>query len=347
MMGKEHKLKQGISKEKLEQLRQATGGGPVLILTHDNPDPDALASGMAFAFLLKKAWGIRSRLVYSGVVERAENVAMLKLLTPDWKQGSHPMDYTPFSAIALVDTQPGAGNNSLPPEILPHIVLDHHLPRREGLTSVAFVDVRPEIGATVSLVYDYLEGAGQRPDSGLATAMFYGVKTDTRGLSRGASRLDKDVYIKLLNRLDRSLLQKIEQAGLSREYFQAFSQGLGAATVYGSSVFAFLGKMSRPDLAAELADLLIRLENARACLCLGQHGDILNISLRTKRQKKDAGVLIQALVPPPGMAGGHGAMAGGQMQIGGENIDALVGEIRERFLKLMEEEEGGVPLLEN
>jgi nanoRNase/pAp phosphatase (c-di-AMP/oligoRNAs hydrolase) len=336
---------QEIGEEQLARLAAAAGEGPVLIMTHDNPDPDALASGKALAYLLQDALGISSRLVYCGVVERAENAVMLNLVTPEWQQQTPPLPFGTYSTVALVDTQPGAGNNGLPVEITPGIVIDHHLPRRQGLASVPFVDVRPEIGATVSLVFQYLEAAGLEPDPALATAMFYGLKTDTRGLSRGASHLDETIYLKLLNRLDRQSLRQIEQAGLSRDYFRAFSHGLRAARVYGHSVFAFLGEMSRPDLAAELSDLLIRLEDSEAALCLGHHGGMLYISLRTRRHLTDAGELIQTLVPPPGMAGGHGGMAGGQLPITGGSIEMLVNDVRKRFLAVQGESGEGTPLV--
>ena len=182
----------------IAKLRATAGPGPVLILTHDNPDPDALASGMALSTLLKAAWNIPSRLVYSGLVARAENQAVLKHLTPDWEHVDALTGLEQYSALALVDTQPTAGNNRLPPEIVPSIVIDHHYPLREALNAVPYVDVRPEAAATVTLLFAYLQAAGIRPDPALATAMFYGLHTDTRGLSRGASPADEAVYIELL-----------------------------------------------------------------------------------------------------------------------------------------------------
>jgi len=329
---------------RLAQLKATAGTGPVLILTHDNPDPDALASGKAFATLLKSAWNIPSRLLYSGFVQRAENRALLNLLTPEWEHSDVLTRLDQYSALALIDTQAGAGNNRLPTTHFPQIVIDHHHPLREKMGMVPYADVRPEIGATVTLLDQYLETAGIVPDSDLATAMFYALKTDTRGLSRGASSTDKIVYFKLLRKIDHSKLSQIEQAGLSQTYFRAFSRGLLAARVYARSVVVDLGMMHRPDLAAEMADVLIRLDKAQAVLCLGLHEKILHLSIRTEPMGQDAGLLVQKVIVPPGKAGGHGTMAGGQVPLARQEVNHLVNEIVRRFLKVMKEKSGGQPL---
>lgn len=326
-----------IDRDRLERLRIIAGTGPVLVLTHDNPDPDALAAGKAFATLLKSAWNIPSRLLYSGLVLRAENRALLKLLTPEWEHSDTLVALDQYSAIALLDTQPRAGNNRLPIDHIPQIVIDHHHPLRKTPNKVPYIDVQPEIGATVTLLYQYMEAVAVVPDSDLATAMFYGLKTDTRSLSRGISQQDIYVYLKLLSQIDHNKLIQIEQAGLSQAYFRAFSRGLQAAQVYHHSIVADLGTMDRPDLAAEMADILIRLEQARAVLCLGIHEQTLYLSVRTEPLGQDAGLLVQQVIVPPGKAGGHGMMAGGQVQLAGQDVMYLVNEIISRFLTLMQE----------
>lgn len=326
-----------INQNRLAQLRTIAGTGPVLILTHDNPDPDALASGKAFATLLESAWNIPSRLLYSGLVQRPENRAMLNLLTPEWAQSDVLPELDQFSALAMIDTQPGAGNNRLPPTHIPQIVIDHHHPVRETMRLVPFDDIQPEIGATATLMDQYLEAARVVPDADLATAMFYALKTDTRGLSRGASLTDEVVYLKLLGQIDHNKLIQIEQAGLPQTYFRAFSDGLQAARVYTQSVVADLRAMHRPDLAAEMADLLIRLDGARAVLCLGVHEQILHLSIRTKPMGQDAGLLVQQVIVSPGKAGGHGTMAGGQLPLVGQEINHVVDVIVGRFLNVMGE----------
>lgn len=334
-----------IDQEHLERFRSAAGEGPVLISAHDSPDPDALASGRALAQLLLEVWGIESKLIYSGLVARAENRAMLSKLVPEWENCEEIYEVQKYSGVILVDSQPGAGNNSLPEGYVPQIVIDHHHPLRDALEEVTYSDVRPDVGSTVSMVYQYLETAGVVPDSVLATAMFYGLQTDTNGLARGATPTDERVYMKLLSWLDRGKLNEVVQAGLPRVYFRAFYKGLHAASLHGSCVVANLGKMHRSDLAAELADILIRLKNSQAVLCQGIYDGFLNISLRVTPTVQDAGLLIQKVIVPPGRAGGHGTIAGGQVPLDGSAHEVVENEVVNRFLRAMGESQEGERLV--
>ena len=319
----------------------------MLILTHANPDPDALASGAGLATLLERAWGIPSHLGYSGLITRAENKAMLNLLTPAWMPVEQLGNLEAYPALALVDTQPGAGNESLfaGSSNLPCIVIDHHLPVREGLEGVAYLDIRAGVGATVSMVYQHLEAAGVQPDVRLATAIFYGIQSDTQGLSRGGWPVDQDTYFKLLSSIDRDLLALVENAVLPREDFHAFNRGLEAAKIFGSVVIANLGPLHRPDFLAEMADMLIRLEHIRAVLCMGVYAEILYLSLRTVAGEGEAGALIQKTVSSIGKAGGHGTVAGGQIRLLEREVDEVTAEVQQRFLEVMEEKTPGESLL--
>lgn len=334
-----------VSSTELDNLRVTASPGPVLILTHDNPDPDSLASGKALATLLRQAWDIPSLLVYSGLVLRSENRMMLRRLTPEWEHREVLPSLKDFSAVALVDTQPGAGNNRLVDLDMPLIVFDHHNPIRENMDAVRFAALNPKMGSTTTLLYLYLEAAGIEPDSALSTAMFYGVKSDTLSLSRGTSEADEVVYLKLLARIDRDELIRIEQAGLPREYYRAFTRSLQSSKIYGSVIIARLGKLNRPDFGAEVADLLIRLDGTQAVLTLGEHNDILQISVRTRLMGKDAGLLIQQIVRPLGTGGGHGSVAGGQVPLTNEPLEQVMQDIEDRLLNLMGESRPGEPLL--
>lgn len=334
-----------VTEAQLMKLRDQIAPGPVLVLTHNNPDPDALSSGKALAYLFKTAWGIPSRLAYSGLVARAENKAMLRLLTPEWEHIDTLDNLDQYSAIVLIDTQPGAGNNRFPENYSPSVVIDHHHPIRDGLEQIPFVDIRPDIGATVSIVFQYLEAMNLSIDPDLATAIFYGVRTDTRALSRDSSLADQYAYFKLLSVLDHKKLAQVEQAGLPREYFQAFSKGLLSTKVYEKVLVTYQGEMHRPDFSAEMADLLIRHEDKLAVLCMGVHDRVLYLSMRTSSDELDAGNLIQQLVTSPAKAGGHGKSAGGQVPLGLQTAEQLAADVEKNFLQVMGEKEEWEPLL--
>jgi nanoRNase/pAp phosphatase (c-di-AMP/oligoRNAs hydrolase) len=189
-----------MMQERLERLFEAVRGATsVLILPHNDPDPDAIASALALRHLLAEKLGVEGHVVYRGIIGRAENRALVRYL-------GHPLrrltgtDLRQSAPIALVDTQPGAGNNALPPRSTAAIVFDHH-PWREGTAAATFADVRPNLGATSTILTEYLQAAEIEPAPPLATALFYGVKTDTMGLSRAASPADVAAYFYLQPRL--------------------------------------------------------------------------------------------------------------------------------------------------
>jgi nanoRNase/pAp phosphatase (c-di-AMP/oligoRNAs hydrolase) len=341
------RYKNPINRDQLMTLRRALQNGPVLITTHDNPDPDALAAGKAIHQLINGEWGIPTRLIYNGLVGRAENRAMLKLLTPEWVHIDTCEDYSNLSCVVFVDCQPGLRNMVPVNETLPMIVIDHHYPIVEKTKRAVYADVRPKIGSTVTMIYQYLDAAQVSIDPVLATTMFFGLRADTNGLSRGSTLEDGVVYVKLLERLDQQLLLKIESAGLAQEYYQAFYQGMQNARVYGKAIVVYLGEVHRPDLAAELADLLFRYENVHAALCSGVYKQVLHFSIRTGLLDQDAGMLVQNVIFPPGEAGGHGIMAGGQIPLIKEDVEAIVLKLEKRFLESVGESGNSKPLLQD
>jgi nanoRNase/pAp phosphatase (c-di-AMP/oligoRNAs hydrolase) len=304
----------------------------VLILPHNDPDPDAIASALALGRLLEK-YGIKGHLAYRGLIGRAENKALVRYL-------GHPLrhlaaeDLRGGMPIALVDTQPGTGNNALPRGRRATIVFDHH-PIRPESHEAAFAELRPELGATSTLMSQYLEAAGIEPDAALATALFYGIKTDTLGLVRGAQAADVEAYFRLQKQIDVEALIEIERAQVPPEYFRRLDAALHAAEVHGDVVISYVGPMQRPDLAAEMADLLLRLQGVRWTLCMGAYKHDLILAVRSRHPRGGAGHLVQAIVAEQGTAGGHGTMAGGQVPLQGREPGEVAEEMAARALAFL------------
>ncbi|MEZ4864449.1 MAG: DHH family phosphoesterase [Caldilineaceae bacterium] len=315
---------------RLQQLDQFLNGADhLLILPHNNPDPDAIASALALKFLAEQRYALSATIAYQGIVGRAENRALVRYLRYPMKRLT-PADFAKASHLALVDTQPGAGNNPLPPTVTPGLVLDHH-EYRTASDEVAFTDIRPQMGATSSILVEYLRCAELEIAPSLATALFYGVKTDTQGLERKATESDREAFCHLLQFVDLEALFKIERAQLPGDYFRTLAQALRLAKHYDDVMIAFLGEVSYPDLAANIAELLMRHQGTRWVICAGVYKDALYISVRTN-QKRGAGQLIQQVVGKRGRAGGHGSMAGAQVPLAGDNAETLMNGFINDFL---------------
>jgi nanoRNase/pAp phosphatase (c-di-AMP/oligoRNAs hydrolase) len=321
-----------MTQNQLDLLLEAIGGADrVLILPHNDPDPDAIASAVALRHLLAEMLSVEGYIAYKGIIGRAENKALVRYL-------DHPLhtlassDLRQRVPIALVDTQPGVGNNALPHGSSAAIVLDHHT-WHEATATASFADVRPELGATSTILMQYLEHAGIEPPPQLATALFYGIKTDTMGLGRGASPDDVTAYFDLQSRIDVEALVEIEHARVPIEYFERLAGTLQTARMYEGVVISYVGPMSRPDLAAEMADLLMRLEGTRWVICMGAYRDDLILAVRTWNRRGGAGQLAQEIVGDRGTAGGHGTMAGGQVPLGTDIPEALVQQFSKRALQ--------------
>jgi nanoRNase/pAp phosphatase (c-di-AMP/oligoRNAs hydrolase) len=331
--------------ERLEALRAAVAGmQQVLIVPHNDPDPDAIGAALGLRYLLGELAGVESRIVYQGIVGRAENKALVNYLGRPLHQLAAG-DLHPGQAVALVDTQPGTGNNPLPPGLAPAIVFDHH-PPREATAAVPFLELRPEVGAVSTILVEYLRAAGLELPRPLATALFYGIKTDTLGLVRRTSAADVEAYFFLQPQIDVEALGRIEAAQVSPEYFRRLDAALHAARVYGQAVISYAGPMPRPDLAAELADLLLRLEGVQWAICSGAYEDLLILAVRSRHPRGGAGNMVQAIVGEGGTAGGHDMMAGGQIPLGGRSPRAVACTVRRRALaELGEQDSEGRRLL--
>jgi nanoRNase/pAp phosphatase (c-di-AMP/oligoRNAs hydrolase) len=224
-----------MTQERLDDLYDvARRAGRLLILTHNNPDPDAIASALALRHLLAQELGLESPIAYHGLVGRAENKALLRYLgQPLQPLASRPSagpDLQDAPALALVNAQPGVGNITLPPGSAVVLAIDHHTPHPAS-EAVPFADVRPELGATSTILTSYLQAAGLEPSPPLATALFYGIKTNTMGLGRNTSPADADAFFYLRSRIDVEALTDIEHAQVPPDYFHSFDLALRVASL--------------------------------------------------------------------------------------------------------------------
>jgi nanoRNase/pAp phosphatase (c-di-AMP/oligoRNAs hydrolase) len=219
-----------------------------------------------------------------------------------------------YSVIALVDTQPGAGNNSLPRSIIPDIVIDHHVPVRARTRRAKYYDIRTDYGSTSTILAEYLRDAGiVEVDRKVATALLYGVRSDTRDLGRGVSAKDIDACMYFYNRVLFRLLSQIEHPEVPRDYLSMLEKAISNARLYKDVVTLDLGHVEHLEIIAEMADLIVRTEGVKWVLSVGEFFGDVYFSLRTKKRRGSADRIAQKMVADLGTGGGHEMMAGGKV----------------------------------
>ncbi len=318
------------AKPKLEELtRLARGKSTLLAQTHDYPDPDTIASALSLGWLLQELTGIEPTAGYSGVIGRAENKTMIKVLGIKMKRTA-AADFKKYDLVALLDTQPEVGNHSVPQDRPPDIVFDHHFPRELEGEAPAFFDVGGEYGATSTKVVELIMASGLQPPTQVATALFYGVKSDTMNLARDASAADVAAYLYLFQLADTRALAEIENPQVPVDYFRIFNKALMQAKIYGTMVVSDLGEIYTPDLCAEVAERLLQIEGVKHALATGWYEESLFLSLRTRSRNRNAGKILHSIVNGGGYgtAGGHGPMAGARIPVEGKSQRARTDQRR-------------------
>lgn len=320
------------------------GATSPLIMTHDYPDPDCIASAFGVAHLLS-FWGMENSIIsFGGFVGRAENRAMIRYLNVR----TIPyvlLEIKDYDCIIVVDCFPGNNNVSLSADIRVNAVLDHHrvtMPENPSF----FHDVRTQIGATSTMVTEYLLGAGCPIPAKLATGLFYGIVTDTGDMRRDASAEDLDCYTMLFDKMDHRLLAEIEHPDRDIEFFKVLYTATKSMVIFQSVGYIHLGQVSSPDFVGEMVDLFHSLESSETTICSGIFKKNIFFSIRSKN-RDDTGMTSEKIAKAlNGGGGGHGKAGAGRIPL----KTAKAEEIINTFISLFKEAYNispvqGVPLV--
>jgi nanoRNase/pAp phosphatase (c-di-AMP/oligoRNAs hydrolase) len=320
----------------------------VVIVSHVNPDPDALASMLGLRALIEHCQpGKPVTLTVDGMIARAENRAMVELL-PVPLVPVEQVAIDAHTAVIMVDSQPYTGRRASE-AAMPHVVIDHH--ETGGLlTGVRFRDIRANLGATSSMVTGYLLEQQVSVTPRLATALLYGIESETTGFPREASSVDDGALVWLFPRADKDLLAQIRNPKLPQSHFVTFEHALSSAVLYRDVVVCWCGAVTQPDIIAELADFFVRFDQVNWALSMGLFDNLLKLSARVDRLGGHSGEVLREIVNGLGNAGGHDKRAGGAVplrDLSPAAVEAMVGTIRGRLLtKLGIDESQGRRLLD-
>lgn len=289
----------------------------VAIFLQSNPDPDALGSGLALRAICEH-FDTPAKLYYGGAIGHQENRAFVNLLDISLVQVGVRDDVHDLLAahdcIALVEGSLSGKNNVLPEDVVPDIVFDHHQVE-EAEIKARFKDVRPDVGATSTILTQYLQQFGVEVTPHMAVGLLYGIRTDTKGFTRGARPEDMQAATFLSQFADPELLEKIETPPMSAETVDTLGKAIRNREQYSSFVITSVDFIRDRDTLPQAADFLLQLEGVATVIVFGIVDDIIHISARTNDVRVNLGDALEKAFGKQ-HAGGHAKSAGGQIKLG-------------------------------
>lgn len=328
------------NRARLAEMRRLTEDvDRIALLLQDDPDPDGIASAIALRTLLGRNRATTPLFAF-GRTTRAENLAMLRLLDVSVEQATTET-LRSFPCIALLDVQPGYFD-----ERLPHadLVIDHH-PRAKPFEA-PFVDLRPQYGATSTILTEYLEAAGADVSQRLATALLYGIKSDTLMLNRETGPADLRAFMSLYPLTNYNVMRRIERPELPLTFARLLSRVLTRIRKRNELLVLHIGQVDREELIPQLADFCMQFEDTEWVVVSARFQNAINLSVRNPGYVRSAGDVVRKLFERSGRAGGHRSMAKAVIPLRhwrkdfGSTRDSAVGEILlERFAAELYEEE--------
>ncbi|MCC7008963.1 MAG: DHH family phosphoesterase [Acidobacteria bacterium] len=330
-------LGRSLTRARVQQYqRYFADADRVLILLHNEPDPDALAAGLALRNVLRRT---RTTAIIGALqgITRPENLRMADLL--DIQLETITADEFPsFDRIATVDVQPHYFGGLLPRVDL---VVDHH-PEQPGYTAV-FKDIRADYGSTCTILTEHLRAVDVNISERTATAMLYAIKSDTLFFARQTNRVDLEAFSFLYPLADAALIRKMEGSDLTLERLEHVTRALSASRLKNQVFSAFLGETSREDFIPYTADFLLQVDDVKWTIVSGIVGGQLIVSVRNLGYSRNAGEFVKACFSDIGNAGGHRAMAKAVVPIdrfrakfgdlSAVGIAARIGDLAEEFLR--------------
>ncbi len=291
------------------RLRDLLPYQSIVIQCHDNPDADALASGLG-VYTYLKAQGKKVRLVYGGPrpIQKSNLALMVDTLEIPVE---HVEALDSPELLVTVDCQYGEGNVTRF-EARNVAVIDHHqisgkLPELN--------EVRSHLGSCSTVVRELLEAEGVdlNSDRRLATALYYGLLTDTGNFTEVSHPMDRDLRDDA--RFDRRLITRFRNANLSLKELEIAGKAL--IDYHFSDTYRYAVAMAEPcdpNILGMISDLMLEVDVVDTCLVYNVQPSGIKISVRSCVKEVKASELADFITQGIGSGGGHREKAGGFIQ---------------------------------
>lgn len=253
------------------------------VVCHNNPDPDCLASALALDRIAAAA-GVDERVIqYSGDISHQQNRAFVNLLGVDLDpfDPESVTDRAPGSLLAFVDHAVPGANNRVPEGTPVDVVIDHH---PHDAVEARFVDHREGVGATATILTEYVRELDVDVDATLATALLFAIRRETLGFLRGVTRAEYDAAGFLHDHADRELLRTLSSPSVSGATVDAIATAIGNRSIHGATLVSHVGRTNERDALPQAADYLATLEGVQTAVVFGVVDDAIQIA-RARRTR--------------------------------------------------------------
>jgi nanoRNase/pAp phosphatase (c-di-AMP/oligoRNAs hydrolase) len=281
----------------LERVLRSVAGEPLVVLLSGHPDPDSIGSALAHQRICQHC-GVPATIAHVQPVSLRENRALVKLLAIDLLQVTSGAHLARFKHLSLVDTTTPEESLDLPADLHLLTVVDHH--RVASLPSADFVDVRANVGAACSICTDYFQqglaplGAGGAGDSRVATALFFGIQTDSDDFAL-AQQTDFLAAAYLKPFCDEEVLKRVGRRTVSAAAMSVLGRALAELVVVRDFAVAGVGIVDsgHRDAIAIAADFILRREDIDTVIVYGIVEDRIVGSLRTNNPSVDPPLFLR------------------------------------------------------
>lgn len=284
-------------------------------------DPDAIASALTLKRLFWRK--VRKTVICRvNAIKRSDNLAMirdLKIELPYINQA----DTEGVTKWAIVDSQPHHHKSFANTKFT--IVIDHHPVDPE--LKIPFMDIREEYGATSSIMTEYLKAAAIDPSEQLATALFYGIKSDTNNFTRTSVAADVKAFRYLYSHVNLNIIKRIESSEINKKNLADFRKAFENLQFAKDAAYIHMDVVNDADALVIIADFFLKMAETFWCVVSGVYGKKLIIIFRYAGFRCDAGKVAIRLFGGLGSAGGHKSAA--RVEIPLAVIDREVGNTEE------------------
>ncbi|GGL57270.1 DHH family phosphoesterase [Halocalculus aciditolerans] len=300
------------------------------IVTHDNPDPDSISSAVALRAIAEHL-GVDADILYFGDIGHQENRAFVNLLDIELTP-YEDVDIDDYDTVALIDPAK-AGELQVDAQV--DIFIDHY--ESGGEVDAEFVDVRPNVSSTSTILTKYIQEFDLSVSEEVATALLYGIRAETLDFRRDTTPADLTAAAYLYPFANHDVLEQVESPNMSPETLDVLAEAITNREVQGSHLVSNAGFIRDREALGQAAQQLLNLEGITTTVCFGIVEDTIFLSARSKDIRMNIGKVLQDAFSEIGEAAGHSTQASAEIPLGIFTGIEISDENRDTLLSLTEE----------